>query len=392
MPHQATVYFTTGTGNSFRLATWLAQAAAAAGFETSVRTMEGQPDPVPVAGPGDWLALVYPTHGFIAPWHAMRFAARLPRTAGTRAVVVGARGSFMLGRVQVPGLEGVGAYLLGLILRLRGYRFVGAMGVDVPVSWLALHPGMGPAAAGLILGRARAKVSRFMERVLGGRTAFWGLVCVLLGLVLLPVTLLYLLIGRFMLAKFFFATDRCTGCGVCAESCPVGAIRMVGRRRPRPYWTFHCETCQRCIAYCPQRAIEASHSLALGLWLLTTSPAVAYLMDRVHSLVGLGPGSAWWLLSMADWLAWLIWLSLIYPVFWLLIRVPAINALFAYTTLTRWYRRYRASGCSLAHIAPGSITRADPLAAGPSVATTSRPGEEYDQVTLPPDPSGLPHQ
>ena len=47
----------------------------------------------------------------------------------------------------------------------------------------------------------------------------------------------------------FFSDERCVGCGVCAERCPVGAIAMVGGR---PKWTAdrcaHCMACLRCSA------------------------------------------------------------------------------------------------------------------------------------------------
>ena len=51
----------------------------------------------------------------------------------------------------------------------------------------------------------------------------------------------------------FHATDKCTGCRLCSEICPVGNIRIV---KERPVWQHHCEHCVACIQWCPVEAIE----------------------------------------------------------------------------------------------------------------------------------------
>ena len=49
---------------------------------------------------------------------------------------------------------------------------------------------------------------------------------------------------------------------------------------------------------------------------------------------------------------WITALILSYWVFWYLIKIPALNTLFTYTTLTRYYRRYHHPEVQLKDMAP----------------------------------------
>ena len=51
----------------------------------------------------------------------------------------------------------------------------------------------------------------------------------------------------------FFATDKCTHCGLCQRICPVENVKLVDGR---PQWLGHCEQCMACIQFCPVEAIQ----------------------------------------------------------------------------------------------------------------------------------------
>lgn len=342
-----TVYFLTGTGNSYRAACWLAEQAQAGGMAAAVIAAEAaRPERELAAGPGQLFGLVFPVHGFTAPWHVIRFALSLPRRNGMQAFVAVPRGATKIGASPVfPGMEGTAGYLIALILSLKGYTVRGVTGLDMPSNWTLLHTSLSPANVACVLARAKAQAGQLLTRILAGRTYFNGLVCLSAGLALAPLSLLYLAVGRFWLSKLFFAANACTGCGVCVRNCPNGAVVLRGAGKPRPYWTFACDSCMRCMSFCPEKAVEAGHSLGAITFYLTTVPAGAWVINQA---AGLMPGTEWlragWVQVAVQYPYTLISLWLSYSVFHRLSRIPLINSLFTWTTLTHFYARYHEPG------------------------------------------------
>ncbi len=50
----------------------------------------------------------------------------------------------------------------------------------------------------------------------------------------------------------YYVDDRCDGCGVCMEVCPVDNIEIIA---DKPVWLHHCESCLACFVWCPHQAI-----------------------------------------------------------------------------------------------------------------------------------------
>ena len=56
-----------------------------------------------------------------------------------------------------------------------------------------------------------------------------------------------------LLDKSFKVNEKCNGCGICSQICPVNNIKMINNK---PKWLNHCETCLACYHWCPNRAIK----------------------------------------------------------------------------------------------------------------------------------------
>lgn len=349
MPGEQTdveLHYMTGTGNTYRVARWFAEATEALGRSATLHPI-GHRRPTLEDAP--MLGVLFPTHGFTAPWGVLKYVSRLPGLAGRSAFVVATRAGWGWEWLRLPGFEGTGSWLVALILRLKGARVVGITALDMPSNWTVLHPGMRPANVADIIARSRLRAEGFIQTIGAGGRLYRGWVPLFFGLILAPVSLGYLLVGRLLLAKLLIADERCTSCGLCSKTCPFGAIRMLGRPR-RPYWTYACEGCMRCMNVCPEQAVQAwqpGMAILVGL--------SAWIMTPVWLLVaaaGLAPdGTVGEVAGQAvSWATMLGCWAIGYAALRSASRVAPVAWLLGHTTFTRLYRRYREPDTDLRRV------------------------------------------
>lgn len=207
------IYFWSGTGNSYRVADWIGKTAGEYGVKTKVLSIDKNIPRDEIDERDDsFCAIVFPTHGFTAPWHIMKFAGRLPRGHSAHAYCIATRAGLKFGRIFIPGIGGSATFIIALILALKGYAVRGCMSVDMPSNWYSLHPIQNRKNHEAIIGRARKKVARCTERILSTGNAWLtvnNLFEIMWGILLSLISAGYLFMGRFFLAKLFFANDKC---------------------------------------------------------------------------------------------------------------------------------------------------------------------------------------
>lgn len=350
----ATMLYWSGTGNSYRVSQWIGTIAGDQAIETQTSSLD-IPDinGEQLNNDESFVSLVFPSHGFTAPWHVIKSVWMLPSGRGKHAFCIATRAGLKFGPFFPPGISGSGTFVIAILLFLKGYRVRGLMSVDMPSNWFAFHPIQRDASHEAIITRAERKVRSFMERVLS-QSSIWltpnNLYELFLGTLLLPASTVYLLFGRFFIAKLFFANNNCDGCGLCARKCSVNAISMRGGSRRMPFWKYNCESCMRCGAICPQNAIEAGHSWAVLLYLITAFPVtyliLSYILPEPSSIIGIKESL---LGTFFDTLYFYPAIFISYFLFNLLLRVPLINYLFTYTTMTHlsFWGRYKEPNTKL---------------------------------------------
>lgn len=259
--HGMAVFYFSGTGNSKRVAMWVAECCekrqipcSLADISSLSRLVTDDIDPERL------IVIVSPIHGFNYPPVMLHFIKTFPE-GHNRIALLNTRGAVKIGRFVTPGLTGVAFMLSSVILRRKGYRVIAQIPFDMPSNMISIHPAIRRNAAQYIFDKSYKKVSKHFERICAGHSDFASRKEIIQDVLIIPVSIAYYLCGRFFLAKSYYASCRCTKCDLCIEECPVQAIKKVN---DRPYWTLKCESCMKCMNNCPVKAIDTPH----GLWAL----------------------------------------------------------------------------------------------------------------------------
>lgn len=334
------IYYFSGTGNSKNVASWISDVASKHDIPTVIYNIAVidrlKTEIVPS---GTLVIFVSPIHGFNYPPVMLNFIVRFPK-GDNNVVLMNTRAGMLIGKFITPGLTGIAFYFSALMLKLKGYAIKGMIPVDLPSNWISVHPGLNARTVKYLNEKNKERVEKHAEKIISGKNNFVALREIIQDIAIAPISIAYYLIGRFFLAKTYYASNDCNNCDICIKGCPVKAIIKKGSR---PYWTFKCESCMKCMGNCPKKAIETAHGFIIGL-LLLNSMLLTPLFFNYFNLF-FSPIKSKALMFILENAILFIFLALLYRIAHYLMRFRVFEWLMVYTSLTKykwWGRRYKA--------------------------------------------------
>jgi Pyruvate/2-oxoacid:ferredoxin oxidoreductase delta subunit len=273
------IFFFSGTGNARQIALWLSEFAGENHIlcrlhdisKTDTLSMEA-------VDPESLIIIISPIHGFNYPKITLSFIRHFPK-GKNNVVLMNTRGGLRIGKFVTPGLTGIAFFLASLWLKGKGYQIKGTIPFDMPSNWISLHPALRAAGVKFLHQKNYDRVRIHAGKIFSGKSDFKSLSEIVQDILIFPVSIGYYLIGRFVLAKSFYANHTCDNCGICIQGCPVKAIKTV---QNKPFWTLKCESCMKCMNSCPKRSIETAHALIIAVSFIT-SASLSLLSERYLS-------------------------------------------------------------------------------------------------------------
>jgi len=343
------IFFMSGTGNALKAALKIRDTARDNNSEVQIISVDRikKVDEHLITG-SDLIGLCYPTHGFSLPWHMLRFIISLPQSNSKHVFLLNTRAGSKLFGLFLPGISGIAQWLPVIFLWIKGYKIQGLLPLDMPSNWISIHPGFSSTTVNSITHRCMKMTEHFAHIILKGKAYYRSIafICIPLDILLIPISLGYMLVGRFFMAKTFVASYKCTHCNICIDNCPVGAIKKVHNH---PFWTIHCESCMRCMNICPEKAIDTAHGyVVLLVFAFMYVPFFTWAYHRIMSFISTGVSVLDSLLGLTAFTAISIpFLIISYYLVAVLQKYKLTSMFFRLTSLTYYWKHYIATGIAI---------------------------------------------
>jgi len=338
------IHYFTGTGNTAHAVKLISESLKSAGHEVSV--VQVKFGVVPSINTFDYHLVAFPVLSWAPPVMMSHYLKTFPRLKGTKVAILAINGALVRDGRLISGYTGQALEQAEKVLRRKKMDVFLTGNASFPDNWTQMTNPCDQSGADLIIPQGESQVHAFVKKFLaqerelyrcGALNKAWSwLVAAGFGK-----------IGRRILGTFYIADDKCTGCAICAKTCPANTIVM---EHHLPRWKTQCEDCNRCINTCPEKAIQVSLPLMLIQITLNLFLSVWFIEGVLHYVSLIIFGIPWLkvlvdipMVILAIYLA--VWVSLV-PlefVFRMLMKSPSIRRYFT-KSFTKSFRRYSAPG------------------------------------------------
>jgi len=232
------IFYFSGTGNSLAAARLVARQLG----DCEVVFMKGAFTP---AAHYERMGFVLPCYAGGAPKPAMAFLKKIPLAGGSA--------DYVFSVVTCNQSGGDASFMLDKALKQKGLRLNYAKSVRMVGNYVVQYPI--PRNAGELLQNADARlrtIAAEIEQKIEKKPPRQHLY----------FTTFYAIGNHFFhyKEKQLRASDACTGCGLCAQLCPVGNIIIL---EGKPEFSHqNCTNCLACLHWCPNAAIDCDKQTA----------------------------------------------------------------------------------------------------------------------------------
>lgn len=238
-PEKLEIIYFTGTGGTKRAAEAFVNEFAKRGLSVSCHELHTQKPYKPQSH--DMLLILYPVYAMNAPRPVYEYIDLLPRADRKLAVVISVSG----GGEIIPNT----ASRLHCInhLKKKGYRIAYEQMLIMPANCILPTP---KELSLMLLKVLPGKTAKIVDDLLSGvvrRTKPYLFDRIVSNLAEVQKQ------GSKLYGKNIRVGSSCNGCGLCADSCPTGNIKLI---ESTPIYSHRCCLCLRCIYQCPKKALQ----------------------------------------------------------------------------------------------------------------------------------------
>lgn len=232
------ILYYSGTGNSAYAARRIAEAVGDEASDLFSRLRDNDTSPIESQKP--WV-IVTPTYAWRVP--------RIVRDWLDKTELRGARDIYF---VMTCGSDigNAGSYIEKWCAG-KGLNFMGCAEVVMPENYIIMFTAPSPKEEAEIIVRANGRLDSLAQSIAKGEGFEKPHIRLMDRLSSGIVNDVFY--AAFVKSKKFRATDKCVGCGKCADMCPTKSISI---ENGKPVWGDDCTHCSACICRCPKQAIE----------------------------------------------------------------------------------------------------------------------------------------